>query len=160
MTDWNQDKQRIIIWSDVHPWNHRMSLSLKELTGPSKSFAINDHNSSNIWRSKNIKDYLPMYLNISGCNQGITASILLVNSLRLSDAYMHQEARPPLVQIMACCLFSTKPLSKPMLDYCQWDNWEHISMKFESKCDDFHTRKGVWKCCLEDGGHFVSASMC
>ena len=32
-------------------------------------------------------------------------------------------ATPSLVHIMACCLFGTKPLSKPMLVYCQLDNY-------------------------------------
>ena len=42
-----------------------------------------------------------------------------VNSLRSSDAYMRQWNRPSLVQIMACCLLGAKPLSEPMLVYCQ-----------------------------------------
>ena len=33
------------------------------------------------------------------------------------------------VQIMACRLFSSKPLSKPMLSYCQLDPNKHISVK-------------------------------
>ena len=43
----------------------------------------------------------------------------LFNSFRLSDTYMRQWIGSALVQIMACGLFGTKPLSKPMLDYCQ-----------------------------------------
>ena len=38
-----------------------------------------------------------------------------------------------LVQVMACCLFSTKPLPKPMLVYYQLDPQEQTSVKFESK---------------------------
>ena len=38
-----------------------------------------------------------------------------------SAAYMRQWIGPALVQIMACRLFGAKPLSKPMLDYCQLD---------------------------------------
>ena len=34
--------------------------------------------------------------------------------LRPSDAYMRQQSRPSLVQIMACRWVGTKPLSKPM----------------------------------------------
>ena len=34
--------------------------------------------------------------------------------------YMRQWIGPALVQIMACRLFGTTPLSKPMLDYCSW----------------------------------------
>ena len=33
---------------------------------------------------------------------------------------MHQWNGSALVQIMACCLFGTKPLSKPMQGYCNW----------------------------------------
>ena len=38
-----------------------------------------------------------------------------------SAAYMRQRIGPALVQIMACRLFGAKPLSKPMLGYCQLD---------------------------------------
>ena len=38
-----------------------------------------------------------------------------------SAAYMHQGIRSALVKVMACHLFGTKPLSKPMLGYCQLD---------------------------------------
>ena len=41
------------------------------------------------------------------------------NSLRLSDAYLLQSSMSSLVQMMVCCLFGTKPLSEPMLAYCQ-----------------------------------------
>ena len=30
----------------------------------------------------------------------------------------------------------------------------------EIHCHIFHWRKCIWKCCLENGSHFVSASMC
>ena len=40
-----------------------------------------------------------------------------VSSLRPSEASMCQWTMPPLAQIMACRLFSDKPLSKPMLVY-------------------------------------------
>ena len=44
-----------------------------------------------------------------------------VNSSPLSAMYMRQWIRSALVQIMACRLFGAKPLSKPMLGYCQLD---------------------------------------
>ena len=44
-----------------------------------------------------------------------------VNSLSPSAAYMRQWIGSALVQIMACRLFGVKPLSKPMLTYCQLD---------------------------------------
>ena len=38
-----------------------------------------------------------------------------------------------LLQIMAWCLFGAKPLSKPMMSYCQLDNQKQTSVKSESK---------------------------
>ena len=35
-----------------------------------------------------------------------------------------------------------------------------ISVKSQQKCIHFHSRKCIWKCRLENSGHFVSASMC
>ena len=43
------------------------------------------------------------------------------NSSPPSAAYMPQWVGSALVQIMACRLFDAKPLSKPMLGYCQLD---------------------------------------
>ena len=60
-----------------------------------------------------------------------------VNSLRLSDAYMHQYNMWTLPQIMACHLFAAKPLSEPVLPYCQLDHKEHISVKFLFKIQTF-----------------------
>ena len=42
---------------------------------------------------------------------------------------MPQQPRPSLVQIMACSLFGGKPLSEPMLEYCQLDIREQTSVK-------------------------------
>ena len=42
-----------------------------------------------------------------------------VNSSPPSAAYMRQWIRSALVQIMACRLCGAKPLSEPMLEYCQ-----------------------------------------
>ena len=88
------------------------------------------------------------------------AMVLLVNSLRLRDAYMHHQMRPSLVQIMACRLFGAQPLSEPMLDYCQLDPCEHKSVKFKSKYNNFHWRKCISECFLQNVGCLVSASMC
>ena len=46
---------------------------------------------------------------------------LWFNSSPPIAAYRHQWIASVLVQIMACRLFSAKPLSKPMLGYCQLD---------------------------------------
>ena len=73
---------------------------------------------------------------------------------------MWQQTRPSLLEIMAWCLFSAKPLSEPMLVYCQLIPSEQISVKSESKYEDFDSRKYTWKYRLPNGGHFVSASIC
>ena len=36
----------------------------------------------------------------------------------------------------------------------------NFNKKFLSKFIYFHSRKSIWKCRLENGGHIVSASMC
>ena len=46
----------------------------------------------------------------------------LFNSSPPSVAYKHQWIGSALVQIMACRLFDAKPLSEPMLGYCQLDS--------------------------------------
>ena len=61
---------------------------------------------------------------------------------------------------MACRLTGAKPLSEPMLGYCKLDHGEQISIVFWSKYTNFHRRKWFEKCRLENGGHFVSASIC
>ena len=49
------------------------------------------------------------------------AHMIYLTHLPPSAAYMHQWFGSALVQIMACRLFGAKPLSKPMLGYCQLD---------------------------------------
>ena len=49
----------------------------------------------------------------------ISCRVSLTNSSPPSVTYMHQWIRSALVQIMACRLFGTKPLSKPVLGYYQ-----------------------------------------
>ena len=73
--------------------------------------------------------------------------VILINSLRPSDAYMRQWLMPTLVERMACRLNGAKP-SEPMLGYCQLDSWEQISVKFESKFHHFHSRKCFRNCRL------------
>ena len=59
--------------------------------------------------------------------QGVEKIILvesmkrMVNSSPPSTAYMCQWIGSALVQIIACRLFGAKPLSKPILGYCQLD---------------------------------------
>ena len=58
-----------------------------------------------------------------------------------------------LVQVMACRLFRAKPLSKPVLGYCQLDPSNQASVKFQSKYQTF--KKCIWVYRLRNGGHFV-----
>ena len=68
-----------------------------------------------------------------------------INSSSPSAAYMCQWTGSSLAQVMACHLFSAKPLPEPMLVYCQLDSWEQVSLKFESEFYHFHSRKCIWK---------------
>ena len=43
-----------------------------------------------------------------------------------------------------------------MMEYYSLDPGEHMSMKFSSKYNYFHSNKWAWICRLEIGGHFVS----
>ena len=61
---------------------------------------------------------------------------------------------------MACRLAGAKPLSEPMLEYCWLNPWQRISVKSQSKFIYFHSRRCIWKCRQEIGGHFFSASLC
>ena len=63
-------------------------------------------------------------------------------------------------KIMACHLFSTKPLSESVWDYYTLDPWEQLSVKFETKYNNSHDpQKWISKCCLQNRGHFVLASI-
>ena len=50
--------------------------------------------------------------------------LMLYQLIPPSAAYMHQWIGLALVQIMACHLFGGKPLSEPMLGYCQLDTYD------------------------------------
>ena len=80
----------------------------------------------------------------------LSCTFIMFNSSPPSAAYICQWIRSALVQIMVCRLFGTKPLDKPMLGYCQLDRQEQTSVKFESECYHFHSRKCIWKCRLPD----------
>ena len=74
--------------------------------------------------------------------------------------YQHTYIIPTLLRIMACRLVGAKPLSEPMLSYCQSDHKEHISMTFSLKFESFLSRKCAWICRLWTGSDFVSTPMC
>ena len=98
---------------------------------------------------------LAKFNDIFGPNESITP----LKSSPPSDAYMWQWIGSALVQIMACRLLVTKPLSKSMLCYCQLDHQEQSSVKFESQWRTFHSRKCIRKYRLRNGGHFVQVEM-
>ena len=52
---------------------------------------------------------------------------------------------PSMVELMACRLVGTKPLSKPTLGYCQLDTEGQIPVNFQSKYTTFHSRKCICK---------------
>ena len=72
-----------------------------------------------------------------------------------------------LVSVLSCChqwsqtcsLYGPKPLSKPMLGYCQLGLKEKTSLKFLSKYKIFHSWKCIWKYCLRNGGHVIQGEM-
>ena len=68
-----------------------------------------------------------------------------LNSSPPSVSFMCQSIGSALVQITACRLCGTNPLSTPMLGNCQLDPQEQISVNFESKYKTFHSRKCIWK---------------
>ena len=74
-----------------------------------------------------------------------------INPSPPSAAYMRQWIRPTLVQLMACCLFSTKPWPEPMPLIVSWTKEQNFS---EILIEIFHSRKCIWKCCLQNDGHF------
>ena len=65
-----------------------------------------------------------------------------------------------LVQIMACRLLSAKPLSEPMMGYCQLN--ETLVINFGEILNtnrNFHSRKCIWNYRLRNGSHFVQREM-
>ena len=54
-----------------------------------------------------------------------------------SDTHMCQWTMPSLFHKMASCLFSTRPLSKAILTYCQTNLQEKIQWNFNRKSDIF-----------------------
>ena len=64
-----------------------------------------------------------------------------INSLRPRNTYLHHQTMLPLVQIMDCRLCGTKPLSEPILPYCQLDPYEQISMNFFIEIQIFSLKK-------------------
>ena len=93
---------------------------------------------------------------VSGSNDPtFYCEISSINSSPPSVAYMRQWIELATVQVMACRLFGAKPLSKPVLGYCQFDSSEQTSMKFNQNTKTNHSRKCIWQYPLRNEGHFV-----
>ena len=60
---------------------------------------------------------------------------------------------------MAWYLLGAKPLSKPILAYCQSHPCDQTSVKFYSKFKHFHSKKCIWNC-LQNRGHFCLEPQC
>ena len=74
-----------------------------------------------------------------------------------SAAYMHKRGRSAFVQTMACCLFGTKPLAEPLLDYCQLDSGEQVLVKLGRNS---HFQENAFqKCCLSKRRPFFQGDM-
>ena len=102
-------------------WYITFSVFVHILAGHVKIFAGH----INFW-SHMPNGHVNQMLNVNPCTQHQS---VMLNSLRPSDAYMRQQNKPSLVLIMVCHLFSTKPLSEPMLTYCQLDPKEQYLVK-------------------------------
>ena len=61
---------------------------------------------------------------------------------------------------MVCYLFGAKPSFEPMLEYSQLDPWEQTSMNSYSNFKHFHLENAAENVFFENGGHFISPSMC
>ena len=60
---------------------------------------------------------------------------------------------------MACCLYVAKPLSKPMLTYCQFQSEEQISVKFDRNSTTFIHKNAFEIAVCQNDGHFVQGEM-
>ena len=60
--------------------------------------------------------------------------------------------------LMACHSFTNIPLSGPMLDYGHLDPCKQIiKLKFDSNYRISHSRKCIWKCCLQNNSLNVTS---
>ena len=51
--------------------------------------------------------------------------------------------------------FADMPLPEPMVTHYQLDTWEPPSVEYQSKYNNWNTRKQIWKWRLLNGGHFA-----
>ena len=77
-----------------------------------------------------------------------------MKSLRPRDTYFYHWTGSLLVEVMFCCLFSTKQLPETMLGWLDLQN----KPQSYSKYTHFLSRKCISKCLLQNLRHFVQAS--
>ena len=58
------------------------------------------------------------------------------------------------------CRFVDEPVYELMLTPCQSCHLQQTPLKLESKYEDVHLVKRVWKHHVQNDGYFLSASMC
>ena len=98
------------------------------------------HHTLNFSTRASVVSVLSKHLCVSRCSW--------VNSVRLSDTYRCLETWPSLLQIMVCHLFCVKPLSEPMLTYCQLDHLAKCS-KISIKMEQLPFQENKLRCCLQ-----------
>ena len=79
----------------------------------------------------------------------------LLNSSSPSIAYIRRWTGSTLVMAMACRLFGAKPLSESILTNCQLYHKDRNPVKWESTNKTFHSWTCVWKCRMQNDGHFA-----
>ena len=82
------------------------------------------------------------YLRCSSNGFDVRGKILVawpqcVCASRPRDACMRHQTRRSSVLIIVCRLLGAKPLSEPILAYCQLDHWVFVVVNFESKSKQF-----------------------
>ena len=131
--------QNINLWC---VWINQLDCVVCNQSRHSTKLVIDRAKSNNFlwWPSRNLGLLWPMFPMITTHHSGIVSmhtNIMVIEyavSLLLTHwgwvTHYAFVTRPPLVHIMAYCLFGAKPLPEPMLAYCRLDPWEQSSVKF------------------------------
>ena len=85
---------------------------------------------------------------------------ITVDSLWPSDAIIRHITWSSLVWETTCQFLSSKPLPESFLNYCPLDSEEKTPINLKTYHKTFYSTKYIWKCRLQNVGHFVSTSMC
>ena len=109
------------VYSDVHQRKHQSSASLAFVRGIHRG-PVNSPHKGPVTRKIFPFDDVIMLLRfciwkLCSTSPKRCSDQCCLKLIEASDAYMRQQIRPSLVQIMACRLLGTKPLSDPMMDY-------------------------------------------